>query len=324
MKGSGRVGLWMVILVGLALLVGAPGRRVAGQSLGTMRPLGEFLAVDGALALPPGAYGSFDATGYHLVSDPHGPPRFVPAKSHNSSWAEGFLSRGLSESYGPYVLAADQAGNLYVGGSFLSAGNCTSGCVGIARWDGTSWSSLDGGIDPARSVNTLVVDSHGVLYAGGTFNGIGTCDSAAGCNTVARWDGNAWSPLGNGINHGWVKALAVDGSGVVYAGGDFHRAGACDTGCTGIARWNGITWESVGGGTDSFGRIEALMFDGSGALYAGGAFQAIGSCNHVVGCKNIARWDGTSWSPLGSGTNNTVYTLAWGGNDELYAGGHFT
>src|SRR5215212_2614337 len=38
--------------------------------------------------------------------------------------------------------------------------------------------------------------------------------------------------------------------------------------------------------------------DGSGpALYAGGAFTAAGGTN----ASRVARWDGTSWSALGSG-----------------------
>jgi hypothetical protein len=37
----------------------------------------------------------------------------------------------------------------------------------------------------------------------------------------------------------------------------------------------------------------------------------------------VARWDGTNWWPVGTGTDDRVYALAFNGND-LYAGGRFT
>jgi hypothetical protein len=61
--------------------------------------------------------------------------------------------------------------------------------------------------------------------------------------------------------------------------------------------------------------------DGGGPeLYAGGNIQA-----GVV--RGVARWDGTSWSHVGSGTNHIVLSLTVhddGGGPALYAGGLFT
>jgi len=64
--------------------------------------------------------------------------------------------------------------------------------------------------------------------------------------------------------------------------------------------------------------------DGGGeALYAGGQFTTAGG-----GAANrIARWDGTSWTALGSGMNGIVWALAVhddGGGAALFAGGGFT
>ncbi len=73
------------------------------------------------------------------------------------------------------------------------------------------------------------------------------------------------------------------------------------------------------------GVLSSVTFDdGNGpALYVGGAFQAANSTK----ISNIAMWDGTSWHPLGSGTNDTVYALAVyddGSGPSLYAAGSFT
>jgi hypothetical protein len=54
-------------------------------------------------------------------------------------------------------------------------------------------------------------------------------------------------------------------------------------------------------------------------LIAGGGFTTAGG----VSANYIASWDGSSWSPLGSGMNNGVSALAVY-NSNLIAGGGFT
>ena len=65
-----------------------------------------------------------------------------------------------------------------------------------------------------------------------------------------------------------------------------------------------------------------MAFDVVGNLYVGGTFDHAGS----LAAANIARWNGTSWSALGSGltgTNSVVQALAVNGSD-VFAGGSFT
>jgi len=54
-------------------------------------------------------------------------------------------------------------------------------------------------------------------------------------------------------------------------------------------------------------------------LYVGGDFTMI--CG--VSANRVARWDGTTWFPLGSGMNNTVRALVVMGSN-IVAGGDFT
>ena len=68
------------------------------------------------------------------------------------------------------------------------------------------------------------------------------------------------------------------------------------------------------------GACLALVFDGSGNLYAGGAFTTAGG----VSANNIAKWNGSSWSAIGSGTNGRVSALGFDNSGNLYAGGAFT
>src|SRR5262245_41187669 len=137
-------------------------------------------------------------------------------------------------------------------------------------------------------------------------------------NYMVKWDGNSWSGLGSGMNR-IVNALAVSGSDL-YAGGYFTTAGGNPANC--IAKWNGTNWSALGSGiTDINGNapyVNAMAISGSN-VDAGGFFTTAGG----NAANKIARWDGNSWSALGSGVNDDVLALAVSGND-LYAGGQFT
>jgi hypothetical protein len=113
----------------------------------------------------------------------------------------------------------------------------------------------------------------------------------------------------------WVYALAMDGSGNVYAGGSFTTAGGSSANY--IARWDGSSWSALGTGMNS--DVLALAVDGSGNVYAGGSFTTAGGSN----ANYIAKWDGTSWSAVGMGMNGNVLALAVDGSGNVYAGGDF-
>ena len=61
--------------------------------------------------------------------------------------------------------------------------------------------------------------------------------------------------------------------------------------------------------------VWAIVVDGSGNVYVGGDFSAIGT----VPANRIAKWDGSAWSALGLGMSDVVYALAVSGTN-LYAG----
>jgi hypothetical protein len=64
--------------------------------------------------------------------------------------------------------------------------------------------------------------------------------------------------------------------------------------------------------------IRIIIADGN-TLYVGGDFTTIGN----ISANNVAKWDGSSWSALGSGVNGNVRALTIL-NGEIYAGGTFT
>ena len=251
-----------------------------------------------------------------------------PSGCNNIAQWDGQHSTPLGTGMNGRVTALAVSGStLYAGGLFTTAGTCTSGCKGIAKWDGHTWSALGGGVDKLPSVSAIAVSGNNV-YVGGAFTSAGSCSKSAGCEFIAKWDGSNWSALGGGVD-GWVRAISISGSNV-YVGGSFTNAGTfgtpgyCTTndGCFHIARWDGNSWSPLGTGMSGDGDVFAIASSGS-TVYAGGHFTNAGACSTSDGCNHIAKWDGSSWSALGSGTNNDVLALLTVGNSVLIAGGLF-
>ena len=137
------------------------------------------------------------------------------AKWNGTAWNS--LGAGVGGTfYTVYALAVADSGDVYAGGYFTQAGGLAANCV--ARWNGTAWSSLGTGAANGtdNTVYALAVASNGDVYAGGKFTQAG----GMAANSIAKWNGTAWSSLGAGTR-GYVKALAVAGNGDVYAGSDF-------------------------------------------------------------------------------------------------------
>ena len=254
---------------------------------------------------------------------------------NGSSWSP--LGSGLvggSPNYNPITssLAVFDDGTgpgLHAAGEFTTAGG--SAANRIAKWDGISWSSLGGGITGVQSsaFTTMTVFDDGSgqsLYVGGLF----TTAGGLTVNNIAEWDGTTWFDVGGGVSGVFVplvRSLTVfdDGSGpALYVGGRFSTAGSVPA--SNIARWDGVAWTPVGAGIGgdyvaAFGAFD----DGNGpALFVGGKFTTAGG----VSANNIAKWDGSTWSPLGSGIAQTggsvvhaVTPFDDGSGTALYSGG---
>jgi len=198
---------------------------------------------------------------------------------------------------------------LIAGGRFSFA--ATGGIAEtVARWDGTTWRPLAGGIGgtSAPSVSALAV-YNGELIAGGDFE----FNTGAGfAYNIARWNGANWATLGAGTEFE-VQSLAVH-DGILYVGGIFTTAGGGQA--LRVARWNGSSWAPLGSGTD--GAVSALA-SASGELFAGGVFSMAGG----LMTSRIARWNGSVWNMLGTGLDQRARALT-SYHGEAVVGGDFT
>lgn len=232
---------------------------------------------------------------------------FAPrALAQCNEWSDRFALPGVNGTIHAQVVYDDGSGpSLYVAGQFTIAGG--ERAANIARWDGTRWYDVGGGLTYPTigfvDVVTMLVWDDGsgpALYAGGFFAFAGSTPALC----VARWNGSTWSALGAGLDER-VQALAVfdDGSGpALYAGGNFTSSNGAPR--AHIARFDGANWNDVGGGTSSTGNdggdVVAMLAhdDGSGmALYVAGGFDRAGT----TAVSGLARWNGTAWSAVGTG-----------------------
>jgi hypothetical protein len=228
---------------------------------------------------------------------------------------------------------------LYVGGEFAKTGEIHA--KSIARWDGTAWSNVGGGLDchpcDDHEVHSMIIWDDGsgeALFAAGRFYTGGSNDDV---QNVAKWDGVEWTQVGEGFNtpaNDWAihftdMLIWDDGTGpALYVGSVYTKAGEQFIG--GIARWDGVEWTDLDGGTNGSVFTIGVYDDGTGeALYAGGVFTSAGG----VPAYNIAKWDGAAWSALPDvpeglldATSDRPYDmLVWddGDGEKLYIAGHY-
>ncbi len=213
-----------------------------------------------------------------------------------------------------YAEAVAPNGDVYVGGDVETIGGIFTGRV--ARWGASDqqWHAMGKGITWGRIYSLAISGDY--LYVGGYFDAVSDRDITT--NGIARWNmiTNTWSNVGGpGMSKTSgspdVYALTVDGSGNVYAGGDFAFVNGIPA--LNVAKWNGSTWSAVGSLGATNEKVEALLWHGS-TLIAAGNFATL---------HHIAAWNGATWSSLGGGTDKEVYALA-ADSSFLYVGGSLT
>lgn len=234
--------------------------------------------------------------------------------------------------------------HLFVVGDFTTIGG--EGISSVAYHDGSAWRGYEG-VAPDRIVQSISAVALDDVCIGGQFATLGV----VAAQNVACWNGSEWTardfpppppsgppPFGRptywSINE--LKRDPADGS--LVAAGSFQLD---DTGTKGggIARWTGSEWALIGDGVMEFGPgsagvVSSFVITPTG-LYAGGTFRyANASMDPPTEVNDVARWDGTSWHPMGGGLfaegggfggrAGAVAAIAVGPDGSIYFGGAVT
>ncbi|MFN0244880.1 MAG: hypothetical protein ACKVWV_18510 [Planctomycetota bacterium] len=251
------------------------------------------------------------------------------AKWDGAQWSQVGSTLGLRHAVRSFAEFDDGTGPaLYVGGGFADAAGTPVNH--IAKWTGTQWSPLGTGLVPYTFLPREVTASDMSVYDDGSGPALYVCGSlvAAGgqpARYIARWNGAAWSNVGDGFPSA-AYALAVYDDGVgngpaLFAAGSMHK----------LFRWDGTSWTTPEGVS---GIVQALAVhdDGTGngpELYVAGSYANLGP----VQVNNVGKWRSGACGPCGStlagGMNGSVVALSVfdeqrSGDPQLVAGGGFT
>jgi hypothetical protein len=228
-------------------------------------------------------------------------PNLVAGRDSTGGWSS--MANGLTGgNINSMHVAAD--GTLYAGGSFTTASG-TLTVNGIASWNGSAWSALSGGLDNG-TIKSMITTPDGTLYAAGSFTSV---DGDGTIQYVASWNGSAWSAVGN-IGH-LVEAITVAPDGTLFAAG-FDGSAAY------LKSWNGTSWSTLGT-SSAGGRAYNMTRATDGTIYVCGSFSTFGGTT----AADIASYDGSAWSALGSGISGVPWALTVATDGTLYAGGDF-
>ncbi len=199
----------------------------------------------------------------------------------------------------PFVFSINEIvkykNELYVAGNFEG-----DTLKEIARWNGTQWLSVGGGIGGDSWVESMVVYK-GYLYVGGYFYEQ-NCNAG---NFIMRWDGEEWSDVGGGVqgtypqSNGQIHGMCIYND-ELWVGGVFKYAGGVSAKY--IAKWDGEKWCSM----ENELQNPILGFeDYNNELYMFGGNPLFNTMN----IPYIAKWTGGSYVDSCSTPTNIIEVI---------------
>ncbi len=264
------------------------------------------------------AGGSFEGSGNYNQ------PGFIYSKNvikwDGTKWVP--LDAGVN--YNVNTIGTLSNGKIVIGGAFDKSIGSETPLQKIAMWDGTNWINLGAEFLYDKSIYSLAIDPTNKIYIGGSF---GLPASVLDYNT------KVWTTLIDGSNNTMdqiANALMIDPITLnpIFGGiiGDFGTV----TQVHNVIQFDLVTntWIPLnnpdGYGLDS--QCFTLKYDKTNKkILAGGTFSYLTNGGDIITpLSRVASWDGTFWSPLGSGINGSyVQSFANLADGSLCIGGSF-
>ena len=191
----------------------------------------------------------------------------------------------------------------------------------IAKWEDNEWKPTSLSIsDPGHSLNVIGEQLYIARY-----------EEDIDSNWVYVYDNSTLEKVGAGIYLTTASGFSelpniydiIEYDGKIIACGEFDRVGT--ESIQGIMQWDGNSWTALGAGLS--GNIQGtapLLFPHQMMVY-NDELYVIGNFRYAGGIEvnGIAKWNGTEWSSMGAGFNNTAYGITVF-EDQLIVGGSFT
>ena len=205
-----------------------------------------------------------------------------------------------------------------------------SGKLRMYKWDGSSWGRK--GSDLSGTSNSLLGSSIALSSDGNTVAGGARQYESDNRGTIRvyNWNGSSWVQLGNdaalqGVNVGGSsqyrgKAISLSSDGTTLAAGvdGYKHSYVPNSGTAMVFKWSGSAWNQLGASTDLQGsnKWQAQRHGHNVSLSSDGTIIAVSgkSNDNGKGEVKIHKWDGSSWSQLGS-------TIAGAVNNENFGWG---
>lgn len=250
-------------------------------------------------------------------------------------------SSGLNSTVHSMALALDGSGDIYLGGWFNMFNGVMINRIIRLNSDGSRDASFDVGINASSGVDSVVyaitpaTDGSHDIYLGGAFT---TYKAAPNANRLIRVNSDGtWDTgfnIGTGASAGFngtvnTVAIALDGSGDVYVGGNFTSYNSTG-GLNRIVRLNsdGSIDSSFATGTGFNTSVLqiAIANDGSGDIYAVGDFVTYQGVTQRYLVRLNSDGSVDSGFSVGSGPNTQIETISLtsDGSGDIYIGGWFT
>lgn len=158
------------------------------------------------------------------------------------------------------AMAVQPDGAIVIGGSDLESNGQPLGR--LARWNGTSWDTLQSGLDQTPSAILALPDNRLVVVGKFTIAG------GLPANGIARFDGVSWSTFGAGFAlQPWLEGpltIASLPAGELLVGGEFELVDG--VAASNLARWDGSNWNAIGSGANGAVRRISVAVDGGIAM----------------------------------------------------------
>lgn len=266
-----------------------------------------------------------------------GVPAKLVAAWNGVSWHA--LGAGLEDTFntvwpstlrrGAYALGVYNS-QLVAAGRFTGSAGTTA--TNIAAWNGSSWNPLGPGLGVFPSAFAdegvySVTPFAGDLFATGVFPNSGS----AAVQSVARWNGAAWTPTQGVLYSTSTPVYALlPWAGGMLVGGDYSYLYLQNSLAYNFAKWTGLSVKAGDFSPDgairvmgAFNRSPPISAD----VYVAGDFTNIyppGAAgipaSRIVTTNSLF---GIGWQAMGAGFNATVRAIEKH-NGSLYVGGDFT